>query len=243
MKETDYVVIQNWMVSKLRLKGNDLIVYAIIYGFSRNQNGQRFIGSLQYLADWTNSTKNGVAKNLRNLLDLGYIEKTEEIVAGVKHCYYEVTDLDAIQLCCMGVSNSVGQGIQQSCTNNINNNIDKKNIANNINKGVSAVDRMISDLDASEKLKEALTNFVAMRKTIRAPITEIGMQMLLSKLFRIGADDATRIAILEQSIMNGWKGIFELHNNARSNKTKAEQRERETADLLQDWMNSRKGAE
>ena len=56
-------------------------MYAIIYGFS--QDGEtRFTGSLQYLADWTNSTKQSCIKCLKSLVEKGYIIKHEKIVNG-----------------------------------------------------------------------------------------------------------------------------------------------------------------
>ena len=109
MKSKNFITIQGWMRTELNLKGNDLLVYAIIYGFSQSDN-QRFTGSLQYLADWCGATKQGIQKNLKNLLDANLIEKHEIDKNGVKLCEYS----------CI-VYNSVTQDIQLSCTNNINN--------------------------------------------------------------------------------------------------------------------------
>ena len=50
VQKDNYIVIQGWMIEDLKLKGNELIIYAIIYGFSQTE-GQLFNGSLQYLAD------------------------------------------------------------------------------------------------------------------------------------------------------------------------------------------------
>lgn len=86
----NYCTIQGWMVTDLELKGNSLIIYAIINGFSQTED-QAYKGSLQYLADWTNSTKRGVIKTLNGLIDRGLIEKKTTIVDGVKHCEYWVT--------------------------------------------------------------------------------------------------------------------------------------------------------
>ncbi len=114
----NYIVIQGFMVNNLELKGNDLLVYAVIFGFSQLKN-QRFTGSLQYLADWTNSSKQGVQKNLKSLLDKGLIAKEDRIINGVKFVEYYATEL-------YRVYNSVAGGIQLSCTNNIDNNINIK---------------------------------------------------------------------------------------------------------------------
>lgn len=76
VKDGNYINIQAFMIRDLNLKGNELLVYAVIYGFS--QDGKNvFNGSLQYLADWTNSTKRAVINVLKNLVDKGLIEKID----------------------------------------------------------------------------------------------------------------------------------------------------------------------
>ena len=48
MKDENYILIPGWAINQLQLKGNNLMVYSIIYGFS--QDGEtEFTGSLQYL--------------------------------------------------------------------------------------------------------------------------------------------------------------------------------------------------
>ena len=88
IKRDNYITIQGWMITDLNLKGNELLIYAIIYGFSQ-VSGQAFSGSLQYLADWTNSTKQGVIKNLQSLCSKGYLTKSVKNVNGVKMCEYK----------------------------------------------------------------------------------------------------------------------------------------------------------
>ena len=85
VKPKNFVVIQGWMISELGLKGNELLVYAIIYGFSQSEN-QKYSGGLQYLADWAKSTKQGVLRNLKSLVEKNYIVKEEQILNGVKFC-------------------------------------------------------------------------------------------------------------------------------------------------------------
>lgn len=73
MKEK-YVVIHSFMVDELGLKGNELMIFAIIYGFS--QDGESFFkGSLSYLREWTGATKATVIRALKSLIEKGYIEK------------------------------------------------------------------------------------------------------------------------------------------------------------------------
>ena len=144
MKENTYFVVQSWM-SDMGLKGNDLIIYAIIYGFS--QDGEsRFTGSLQYLADWCNSTKAGIQKNLKNLIDMGLIEKYESFKNNIKFCEYSCTPY-----------NKVAYPMQQSCINNINNNIEKNTkIINDFSS--TQVQDIKDDFEAHTYSKEELRN-------------------------------------------------------------------------------------
>lgn len=116
MKSENYVVIQGWMRNDLGLKGNDLMVYAIIYGFSQAEQ-QKFTGSLGYLAEWCGATKAGIIKNLKNLLERGLIEKTDRYINGVKFVEYYATQFN-------GVLNSVEHPGKLSLPNKIDDNIE-----------------------------------------------------------------------------------------------------------------------
>ena len=86
----NYINIQGWMVTELGLKGNELLVFAVIYGFS--QDGvSKYSGGLRYLAEWTNSTKQGILKNLKSLEKKGLICKKEYEKNRVKYCEYYST--------------------------------------------------------------------------------------------------------------------------------------------------------
>ena len=88
--DKNYIVIQSFMVRDLRLKGNELLVYAIIFDSSQTEE-QKFGGSLRYLAGRTNSTKRGVLNSLKSLMQKGYIKKEEQIINGVKYCSYRTS--------------------------------------------------------------------------------------------------------------------------------------------------------
>ena len=74
IKRDNYINIQGWMITELGLSGNDLIVYAVIYGFS--QDGEStFQGTRAYLAEWCNASERSVQRNINSLLEKGYIEQ------------------------------------------------------------------------------------------------------------------------------------------------------------------------
>ena len=76
IKDNNYVVIHGWMINKLKLSGNNLIVYAIIYGFTQDDDTW-FRGSREYLAEWCNATVRGIQKNLNYLVENNLILKKE----------------------------------------------------------------------------------------------------------------------------------------------------------------------
>ena len=49
VKNLNYFVVSGWMVNALGIKGNELLIYAIIYGFTQDSENW-FSGSKSYLA-------------------------------------------------------------------------------------------------------------------------------------------------------------------------------------------------
>ena len=94
IQDGSFINIQSFMVKDLHLKGNELMLYAIIWGFSQDGTSA-FKGSLQYLMEWTNSTKQGVLKALKSLQDKGYIQKSDVNANGRRFCDYSVTKFNS----------------------------------------------------------------------------------------------------------------------------------------------------
>lgn len=86
IKDTNFVTIQGWMRTKLNLKGNELLAYAVIYGFSQTA-GAKFTGSRKYLAEWCGCSTSTIDRTLNSLVDKGLISRTSYIT---KHGYRAV---------------------------------------------------------------------------------------------------------------------------------------------------------
>lgn len=125
VKDTNYLQIQGWMVNRLGLKGNSLMIYAIIYGFSQDGHNM-FKGTMNYLAQWTCSSKESVRQILNKLCESDLIIKEVEYINNVKFVYYR-TNLEKVggyTTLLTNPPNKVVEGIQESWViNNINNNI------------------------------------------------------------------------------------------------------------------------
>lgn len=81
VKNGSYVQIQSFMVNDLHLSGNELIVYAIIYGFSQDGSSW-FTGSRKYIANWCQTSEKSVTNNLKKLLSKGLIRKRSNVEHG-----------------------------------------------------------------------------------------------------------------------------------------------------------------
>lgn len=66
-----------------------------------------------------------------------------------------------------------------------------------------------------EKLNQALNDFIIYRKNIKKPMTDRAVTLLIEKLGSLSKDPAEQIEILNQSIVNGWQGVFPLKEENR----------------------------
>lgn len=86
VNDNNFVTIQGWMRTKLNLKGNELLAYAVIYGFSQT-DGAKFTGSRKYLAEWCGCSMATIDRTLNSLVDKGLISRTSYVT---KHGYRAV---------------------------------------------------------------------------------------------------------------------------------------------------------
>lgn len=76
------------------------------------------------------------------------------------------------------------------------------------------VARLLKDYAAGDgALCDALAEFKKMRERMKKPMTAKAAELMLSKLDTLsGGDKEQKILLLNQSIENGWAGVFELKN-------------------------------
>ena len=130
ISDGNYITIQRWMRTDLKLSGNELIVYAIIYGFSQNKQGE-FTGSAQYLADWVGCTRRTVMTILSRLVEEKLITKTEIVLNNnVTRVSYQAEK--GCEKISQGVKN-FHRGCEKISHNiNINNNTNNNHRDNNV---------------------------------------------------------------------------------------------------------------
>ena len=86
-------------------------------------------------------------------------------------------------------------------------------------KQAQSYDEQIADYTQNEELQNALKAFVQMRSFIKSPVTAHGLKLLLNKLTKISRNDAEKIAIVNNSIENNWKGFYGLKEESSYKKS------------------------
>jgi predicted transcriptional regulator len=126
----NYITIQGWMVQNLNLKSNDLLIFALIYGFC--QDGEtEFSGSVNYLRNWLNCSRPTVSKSLEFLVAEKLIEKRTIYVNNVTFNRYKIS-LQGVKKLYGGSKETLQGGSKETLHHNTNINtiiIEKENSA------------------------------------------------------------------------------------------------------------------
>lgn len=119
INNNNFIVIHGWMINEVNLTGNELLVFAIIYGFS--QDGEsKYTGSRGYLAEWCNTSLPTVDAALKKLIEKGLIKKETENINGTQIVKYSF----------IGYKEFL-HPYKESLHNNIDNNIEYSSVINN----------------------------------------------------------------------------------------------------------------
>lgn len=193
--ECNYIVILDFMVKDLKLKGSELLVYALIYGFS--QDGEsKYYGSRRYIAEWFNCSLPTIDKALNGLLEKKLIIKDEEVINGVKFNRFRGSK-ETLQ----GIK-KLYRGSKETLHNNTIYNTSKKEniiINNNIRE---------RNFFKNKKLNDLFIEFLYQRKKLKAINSEKVINQLLSKLEPY--DDLIKEQMIEESLINSWKSVFPI---------------------------------
>ena len=76
------------------------------------------------------------------------------------------------------------------------------------------------DKTCSPELADALAAFAEHRKKLKKPMTDYAKKLLLKKLQKLAKTEQEQIAILNQSIENGWQGVFPLGGERKQKQAK-----------------------
>ena len=186
---------------EMGLKGNELIVFAVINGFSQNGNGS-FHGSLAALQEMCGiASRQTITDILKSLVDKGFINKTEVTLNGVKNISYSACPKNGqgVQKMDKGV-----QELDKGCPKNGHIYI------NDINISPTEIHNKGKRFDFKQSLieigvaPEVAEDWMHVRKTKRAANTETAFKRIKQEIEKTGlsADECISIAVARS-----WQGF------------------------------------
>lgn len=242
IRDDNYYVVHGWMRNELSLSGIDLDIYAIIYGFS--QDGEtEFTGSIQYLCDFTGSSKPTVINALKRLVDAGYIIKRTEIVNNVSFNRYKIR-LGGSKDSLLPVKNLYGGSKESLHNKDIYNNTTKSSIIKNspsspntvsrkgliskpdkkamekqakVEKYVFECHRISEEFDFSDKVSDKLIDFFRMLGQGGSFLPDVTIRAQLEDI--VNLNEAQQVQVISDTIKSGWKSLKYAVEKVKSSET------------------------
>ena len=256
MKSESFVVIQGWMCNELNLKSNELLVFALIYGFSQD-NASVFSGSRKYIADTFNITLPTVDKTLSSLVEKNLIIKEQLTDANNTLRNYYYVDIDYIKTLrggsketLQGVVKKFDGGSKETLHNNIDNitnsNIDNKNNSKELLQNLPTSSKkknvyqkcldMINEFTDDLEIRMRLLNYLKFRLEVREkPLYANMWKGMLAKLEKIVADNPNMsyVEVIMQSLERGYLSFYPV--SSKINRTDFSDRVETDEDKQKDW--------
>lgn len=196
-----WIPMEVWLDT--RLNALDKVILMEIDSLDQGEKG--CYASNEHLAEFCQCSKTKVSTVISKLIECGYLY-IQNFDGRKRELKSRLSNFERqnIKNC-----NADIQNLKESNTyrNTDNNTVSNKKERKSKSK---SYDEQIAEYTGNEELQDALKAFIQMRSFIKSPVTEHGLKLLLNKLTKISRNDAEKIAIVNNSIENNWKGFYKL---------------------------------
>ena len=153
----NFITVQGWMAQNLNLKGNNLLAFALIFGFCQDKESQ-FKGSLKYICEWLQCSRGTAMNALSFLVENDMIVK--KVISKNLVTFNEYTISERVVQILNGGGTKIerGGGTKIEPNNIVLNNIEDNNTLN-IKKEKSFKTFSIEDFRSDIKLNRGAANF------------------------------------------------------------------------------------
>lgn len=181
----------------LGLSGNDLMVFALINGFSQGGQGC-FYGSMNYICEACGISRKTAHNILKSLVENEYLIKEESIRNNVRYVSYKVKE-GCVKIT-QGMQNLHGGCVKITPNNKIDNNSSlQKNINN---KGIRYdFKKALMEIGVSEQTAK---DWMEVRKAKGAANTETSFKGIHREIIKSGRSAEECIII---AVENSWRGF------------------------------------
>lgn len=211
-----YAVIPANVRYDKKLSPNEKLLFGEITTLC-NKTGKCF-ASNRYFAELYEVEKETVSRWISHLDKQGYINSCIEYKENTKEIVNRYIQLNQYPID-KKINTPIDKKINDNNTSNnitrFNNKENKKEIGTELGQcpvlkeKESDISNIIESIE-NEKLKTTLKEFIKMRKSIKKPLTEYGLELIIKKLNKMSVNVDEQVQILEQSIENCWQGLFEV---------------------------------
>ena len=185
----------DWTLINNPSTGQIALWYALMQINNKCNWKEWFSVSNSILENSTGLSRSGILKARNSLKQFGLIDFNSK---GTKSTSYKLFSISKSKQ--ESVQDSKQESVQDSSTINKRKETKQENKKKNSKKENEAT-----------PFEKALEDFSQYRKIIKKPLTEHSMELIVKKLEKLEPESVeNRIKILEQSMVNGWTGIFPL---------------------------------
>ena len=202
MKDSDHLAV--WIYLLLNASHTE---YPVLFGGKKiSLKAGQLITGRKSIA----STLGISESKVRRVLDLFEIDQQIDRQRSNKNSLVSILNWDKYQI--------FDQQIDQQATNK-RPTTDQQVTTNKNNKNIKNIKecKEIIYSDVPE-LNETIIAFIDYRKSIKKPMSDRAITLLIGKLNKMSNSVQEQIEILNQSILNGWQGIFPLKNDSGTGK-------------------------
>lgn len=165
-----------------------------------------------YFAELYGVGKPSISRWVKELIDGGYIDSSIEYKQGTKEIVHRY-----LKICVYPTNKNMGTPTNKNVdTPTHKNAIDNTTVINTTRKNNTKRAEPFADYTSNSLLSDAIKDFISMRKQTKAPMTDRAIKLMLQKLDTLAQNDDTKIAVLNQSILNSWKGIFAIKDQGQT---------------------------
>lgn len=191
---------------------------AILFGeFCSKQNiyGSHFYVQMERIEEDTCLTAYRIRNAMKHLKELGLLIVSREGIPSKN--FYSIDEEAVIEFLELRTTstikfNTTGD-VKIDTTSDIKIGINKEKTRREDEKRTQkqskTVDEVIDESQFSEEVKRSLREFAEYREERKQPLTEMAAEKAINVL-RSLPDDDTRIKSIDQSILNNWRGLFDV---------------------------------
>lgn len=195
-----------------RLNALDKVILMEIDSLDQGEKG--CYASNEHLAEFCQCSKTKVSTAISKLIECGYLY-IQNFDGRKRELKSRVSNFERQNI------KNCNADIQNLKESNTDSNTDNNTVSNKKERKSKSksYDEQIAEYTGNDELQDALKAFVQMRSFIKSPVTAHGLKLLLNKLTKISRNDAEKIAIVNNSIENNWKGFYGLKEESSYQKS------------------------